>query len=208
MPVYDLIRVEETRAIKQALKLERLLDIDPETLSGADADVLGHIAEARRVMGEALAPQVARYIRMLIEVVGEEKLVVFAWHHSVLDILQRDLQDLGLVRVDGTDSPGKKHAKTQRFIKEPAVRLIIGNIISLGTGTDGLQEVCAHGLIAEPDWVPGNNIQCFDRLDRGGQREQVQGDIFVAPNSLAEKVLAAALRKGKVIHRALDEKAA
>ena len=33
-----------------------LLDIDPENLEGADAEVLGHIAVVRRMMGIALAP--------------------------------------------------------------------------------------------------------------------------------------------------------
>ena len=30
---------------------------------------------------------------------------------------------------------------------------MIGNTLSLGTGTDGLQKVSAHVLLAEPDWV-------------------------------------------------------
>ena len=78
----------------------------------------------------------------------------------------------------------------------------------MGVGTDGLQHVCNHAIIAEPDWVPGNNQQAFDRLDRGGQKRQVLGDIFVAPNSFAEKILASALRKGKVINSVLDARVA
>jgi SNF2 family DNA or RNA helicase len=86
------------------------------------------------------------------------------------------------------------------------MRFIIGNVLSLGTGTDGLQDVCSHALLAEADWTHGNNVQCFDRLDRGGQRAQVQGDIFVAPGSIAEKVLASALRKAQVTFKALDRR--
>jgi SNF2 family DNA or RNA helicase len=205
MPIFDLIRVEETHAVKAALAAERLLDIDPEDLEGADAEVLGHIASARRLMGVAMAPQVATYLRMLVEG-GEEKLTVFAWHIEVLDILCAALGDLGILRVDGQDSAAAKNRKVLEFIREPAKRIIIGNVLSLGTGTDGLQEVCSHALLAEADWVMGNNVQCFDRLDRGGQRAQVQGDIFVAPNSLAEKVLASALRKAQITHKALDRR--
>jgi SNF2 family DNA or RNA helicase len=47
-----------------------------------------------------------------------------------------------------------------------------------------------------------------DRLDRGGQKQTVQADIFVAPNSLAEKVLAVALRKLSTTNRALDRRTA
>lgn len=205
LPIYDLIRVEETHAVKAALAAERLLDIDPETLEGADAEILGHIAAARRVMGVAMAPQVASYLRMLVEG-GEEKLTVFAWHIEVLDILCRELDKFGVIRVDGRDSARAKDNKVREFIREPSKRLIMGNVLSLGTGTDGLQEVCSHGLLAEADWVHGNNVQCFDRLDRGGQRAQVQGDIFVAPGSIAERILASALRKAQVVEKALDRK--
>jgi len=205
MPVFDLIQVEETKAVKAALAAERLLDIDPETFAGADADVLGHIAAARRMMGVAMAPQVADYLDMLIRG-AEDKLVVFAWHIEVLDILCAKLGKYGIVRVDGRDSAVAKDRKVRSFIQDPTKHLLLGNVLSLGTGTDGLQDVANHALLAEADWVHGNNVQCFDRLDRGGQREQVQGDIFVAPGSIAEKVLASALRKAQITHRALDRR--
>jgi SWI/SNF-related matrix-associated actin-dependent regulator 1 of chromatin subfamily A len=207
MPIYDLIRVDETRAVKEALEAEKFLDLDMTELEdfGGDIEVMGHISVLRRQMGVAMAPQIADYLDMLLES-GEDKLTVFAWHIEVLDILSRALEHWGLVRIDGSTSASQKQAKVNRFIKDPDVHVCIGNILSMGTGTDGLQHVCNHGLIAEPDWVPGNNIQCFDRLDRGGQKRQVQGDIFVAPGSIAEKVLASALKKGRTIHKALDDR--
>lgn len=207
-PIYDLIRVDETEPVKAALHAESLLDIDPEHLEGADAEVLGQIATARRLMGIAMAPQVVEWMKMLIDVTGEEKLVLFAWHTEVLDILCRELGRYGIVRVDGKDTARSKHRKVQKFITDPATKVIVGNVLSLGTGTDGLQQVCTHALIAEPDWVHGNNQQCIDRLDRGGQTGQVQADIFVAPGSLSEKVLAAALRKGNTVYKALDRRVA
>jgi SWI/SNF-related matrix-associated actin-dependent regulator 1 of chromatin subfamily A len=203
LPVYDLIQVEETGAVKQALAAESLLDIDPENLEGADVEVLGHIAVVRRMMGIALAPQVADYVDMLIDG-GEEKLVVFAWHIEVLNILEKQLGRHGLIRIDGSTGALKKQRLVDQFRTDPSIQIALGNILSMGTGTDGLQDVSCHGLIAEPSWTPGENIQCFDRLDRGGQGRAVQGDIFVAPNSVAERVLASALRKAQVTHKALD----
>jgi len=204
-PVFDLIQLEETGPVRQALEAERLLDIDPEDLEGADMTLLGGIAEARRMMGLALAPQIVEFVSTLLDG-GEEKLVLFGWHIDVLTILQNGLHQYGVLRVDGSTSPTRKQALVEQFIRDPRAKVMLGNILSLGTGTDGLQEVCCHALICEPDWVPGNNIQAFDRLDRGGQRNQVQGDIFVAPNSLAEKVLASALRKLQVTNKALDHR--
>jgi SWI/SNF-related matrix-associated actin-dependent regulator 1 of chromatin subfamily A len=200
MPIYDIVQLEETGPVKQALAAERLLDIDPDEFAGADFVAMGHIAVVRRMMGIALAPQIADYVRMLIEG-GEEKITLFAWHIEVANILEKVLHDLGVARVFG---PQDKQGKVKKFINDPNCHIILGNTLTLGTGTDGLQEVCYHAIIAEPDWVPGNNEQAFDRLDRGGQTRQVQGELMVAPNSFAEKILASALRKNQTTHKALD----
>lgn len=205
MPIYDIIQLDETGPVKQALEAESLLQIDPENLEGADAAILGHISVVRQQMGVALAPQIADYVAMLIDG-GEEKLVLFGWHIAVLDILEERLKKYGIVRIDGSTSSVAKEHKINRFIKEPGIQVCLGNMQSMGVGTDGLQTVSCHALIAEPDWVPGNNEQAFDRLDRGGQTKQVQGDIFVAPRSIAERVLASALRKNQTTHKALDRR--
>lgn len=212
LPAYDLVYadLDDRRtgaAIKQALKAESLLGIDPDMLSGQHADIFGHIAEARKLMGIALAPQAAEYIKMLLDG-GLEKMVVFYWHIEVGNILAKALHEYNPARVDGSTSPVVKDALIQAFITDPARRVMMGNTLTLGTGTDGLQEVASYCVLTEPDWVPGNNEQCVDRLDRGGQRQTVNADFFVAPGSLSEKVLASALRKVKVTHSALDRRVA
>lgn len=212
LPQYDLVRADETSAVKAALRAESLLDIDPDTLTGAHADVLGHIAEARRLMGLALAPQAANYAAMLLEG-GVEKLVIFYWHIEVGDILSTALKhhlndEFAVARVDGSSTPLVKEAQKELFLTSPRCRVMMGNVLTLGTGTDGLQDVASYCVIAEPDWVPGNNVQCVDRLDRRGQSQTVNADIFVAPNSIAERVLASALRKAKVTHATLDRRIA
>lgn len=203
MPVFDLIQLEETGPVKQALAAERLLDIDPETFQGKDVAAFGEVATVRRMMGLALAPQVAAYIDMTIDG-GEEKLVVFAWHTEVLDILEKAWQKHGVLRVDGSTSSKRKQHYVELFQSSPRHQVILGNTLSLGTGTDGLQTVSSHAFLAEPDWTPGNNEQAFDRLDRGGQTRQVQCDIFVASGSFAERILAQALRKSHVVDKTLD----
>jgi SWI/SNF-related matrix-associated actin-dependent regulator of chromatin subfamily A-like protein 1 len=203
LPVFDIVRMEETSAIKQALAAESLLDIDPDTLEGADAIILGHIAAVRKQMGVAMAPSVSDYVEMLL-LGGEQKLVLFGWHIEVLNILQARLAKHGVVRIDGSTSSARREANVKAFIENPAVNIILGNMQSMGVGTDGLQHVSNHALICEPDWTPANNVQAFDRLNRDGQMRTVQGDILVAPGSIAERVLAGALRKMQTTHLALD----
>lgn len=203
MPAYDIIQLEENGPIRAALKAESMLHINPEDLTGADATILGHIAVVRRQMGIAMAPQVASYVDMLLDG-GEEKLVIFAWHIEVLNILQTALAKWGVLRIDGSTSPTHRQAIVEKFQEDPSINVIIGNIQSMGVGTDGLQNVSNHALIAEPSWTPGDNQQACDRLDRGGQNRTVQCDFFAVPNSFAERILASSLRKNSVIHSALD----
>ncbi len=205
LPKYDLIQLEETGPVKAALEAERLLDIDPDHFD-ADISILGHVAAVRRMMGIALAPQAADYIDMLLQG-GEEKLVVFGWHIEVLDVLQERLGKWGVVRIDGRTGAARKEFLVNQFVHNGKIQVCLGNLQSMGVGTDGLQIVSSHALIVEPDWVHGNNEQAFDRLDRGGQRCAVQGDIMVAPGSLAERILGAALRKGQIVERTLDWRA-
>jgi SWI/SNF-related matrix-associated actin-dependent regulator 1 of chromatin subfamily A len=202
LPQYDIVRVVETGPVRDALAAESLLGIDPDNFDPHDVKILGHIAQVRHQMGLAIAPQVADYVDMLMDG-GETKLVVFAWHKDVLDLFQHRFEKYGVVRIDGsTDAKGREFAKTA-FVHGEA-QIIIGNTLSLGTGVDELQHVSARAILAEPDWVPGNNVQAVDRLDRFGQQRTVQADLFVAPKSVLEKVLASALRKAHNVHEALD----
>jgi SWI/SNF-related matrix-associated actin-dependent regulator 1 of chromatin subfamily A len=204
LPVYDLIQAEETGPVKQALKAESLLQIDPEQLAGANAEVLGNWAEVRHMMGRAIAPQVCSYVGTCLDG-GDEKILLGGWHKDVLDIYCSKLAAYGVLRIDGSTSSNGKTDRVNQFRTDPTKRVMVGNVISLGTGTDGLQDVCDHIVIGEPDPVPGNNEQFVDRLDRGGQTRTVLADLFVAPNSLLERILARALHKRQNTHQALDE---
>jgi SWI/SNF-related matrix-associated actin-dependent regulator 1 of chromatin subfamily A len=204
-PEYDLVYIEETAAIKAALRAERLLDINPDDLSGADAELLGQISSVRKQMGVAMAPGVGSYVGEVLEG-GEPKVTVFAWHTDVVQILMEKLHHYNPVQVTGAETSREKDKRVQRFIDDPSCRVIIGNVLSLGTGTDGLQHVCTRAILGEPDWVHGNNQQCIDRLDRGGQSGQVLADICVVSGSVSERVLAASLRKAAVVEKALDRR--
>lgn len=204
-PRYEVVQLSETGAVKAALAEEGLLDIDIadfQTLKNIQVD--GHIAEVRRLMGVALAPQIAEYAADWLDGSDGEKLVIFAWHIEVLDILERELSCFGTLRIDGSVSTTNRQKRVDEFIDNPDKRVIVGNMQSMGTGVDGLQKVCSRAFLAEPDWVPAQNEQAVSRLDRIGQEELVTAEIFVAPGSISEKILVKALEKMNVIHRVLD----
>lgn len=205
-PRYGLVRVEENGAVKTALDVEGLLNLDIEEIQTVkDIETLGHIAEARRLMGEATAPQVAKYAADFLDG-SDQKLVIFAWHLSVLDILEKELSGYGVVRIDGKKSTREKQKAVDDFIQKKEIRVSVMNMLAGGVGVDGLQTVCSQCYLAEPDWVWSNNSQAVARLHRIGQEDQVHVELFVAPGSVSEKILVRALEKMNVIHRVLDER--
>jgi SWI/SNF-related matrix-associated actin-dependent regulator of chromatin subfamily A-like protein 1 len=203
LPLYDIVHIEADGPVKAALRAESMLEIDVDRLPGPDDPKWGQIATARRIMGVAVAPHAADYVQMVLDG-GEEKVVVFGHHIEVLDILEAKLRRYGVVRIDGRTGPSRKQALVDQFRQGQSCRVCLGNMLSMGTGTDGLQDVSCHAIFAEADWTPGVNQQGVDRLDRGGQLREVQADFLVAPGSLSETVLATALNKNKTTHKALD----
>jgi SWI/SNF-related matrix-associated actin-dependent regulator 1 of chromatin subfamily A len=205
-PRYSIVKCEENGAIKGALDVEGMLGLSIEEIQTTkDFTILGHIAEARRLMGLALAPQIIDYATDFLEG-SEEKLVIFGWHIDVLTLFEEGLSRFGTVRIDGRKSANARDQAVDDFIKLAHKRVFIGNIQAAGTGLDGLQKVCSRCYLAEPDWVPAQNEQAVARLDRIGQEEIVNAEIFVAPGSISEKILVRALEKMNVIHRVLDQK--
>lgn len=205
-PRYSIVKCEENRTVREALDAEGLLDIPIEEIqSTKDFEILGHIAAVRRLMGVALAPQIAEYAEDFLEG-SDEKLVIFGWHIEVLDIFEQALSRFGTVRVDGRKSATARQKAVDDFVALDKVRVFIGNIQAAGTGLDGLQKVCSRCYLAEPDWVPAQNEQAVSRLDRFGQENLVSAEIFVAPGSISEKILIRALEKMNTIYKVLDAK--
>ena len=201
---YELVPVETTGKIAMALHAERMLDFDEETMlarSGGKID--GAISTVRRQMGEAMAPAVLAHLLMLMDG-GVEKLVVFAHHHSVLDHFEKGLQRYQPLRIDGSVSAKGKFTKVEQFRFDPRKQVILGQLQSVGTGTDGLQDVATHCVFAEASWVNAENEQGVDRLHRMGQKGSVLAQIMVAPGSISERIIGRAIAKGRVTQKVLD----
>ena len=206
VPRFSIISCEPDGKVSAALDVEGMLGLSIEEITTTkDFEILGHISEARRLMGEALAPQVCGYVADLLDG-GEEKYVLFGWHLSVLEIYEKELAQYGTVMLHGGKNPKARQKAIDDFISDPTIRVFIANLLAGGEGVDGLQKVASRCGLGEPDWVPSRNEQAVARLDRIGQQFPVSADVFVAPGSIAEKILVKSLEKASVIHRVLDEK--
>jgi SWI/SNF-related matrix-associated actin-dependent regulator 1 of chromatin subfamily A len=205
---YEITPVQEDKAVRAATKAESLLEIDPEALAqGQHSGFDGQVSTVRREMGEALAPHAIEHVKMLMDG-GLDKLVLFAWHRSVMDTLEEALSRFGVVRIDGGTSATAKYRAVQKFQQDDRTRIILGNLLASGTGVDGLQKVCSHAVFAESSWTPGDNEQCVDRLWRMEQKHGVLAQFLVAPGSVSERILHTAVEKAQQTHAALDRTAA
>lgn len=171
----------------------------------AGVPIDGEISTARRLLGEAKADAVADYIEDLIKLEGKEKLIVTCWHRSVIDLLRDRFHKAKfqwVEMVSGMSDRAKESAKEQ-FQTDPRKTIILGQSMVMGLGhtLTAAQDV----VMAEFDWVPGNNDQVLDRVHRMGQRgSYVLGHLPVVPGTLDERVLSTAIEKDQHIHAALD----
>lgn len=156
----------ETSAAELArIVLDRSAKNFEQMQAAAQLDVL-----LRQATGVAKAPEVAAFVRMLLEQ-ETDKIVLFGWHREVYRVWEELLEDIGLAWYTGSESPAKKRREKQRFCEGDANVLIMS--LRSGTGLNGLQDVCATAVFGELDWSPGVHEQCTGRLHRDGQKRPV-----------------------------------
>jgi SNF2 family DNA or RNA helicase len=134
----------------------------------------------RHATGVAKAPYVAEFCKLLLE--SERKIVIWAWHRDVHDILMRELAPYNPLLYTGTESPKQKAEAEEAFMvppldpNDPDVtqaqldaenRVLIMSLRS-GAGVDGLQKVAGVGVFAELDWSPATHEQAIGRIRRDG----------------------------------------
>lgn len=204
---FHLVPLATTSEMRAALRhpgwaeAAKLYEIDPEGFD-AHLPVDGEVSTARRILGEAKVDPGCDYIDDLLDG-GVQKVVVSAWHSSVLKVARERLSKYGLVYMDGSTGMRARQKAVQAFQTDDKIRVILGQTAVLGEG---------HTLVAssdvvllETEWVPGRLNQMIDRVHRLGQTgKYVIAHIPVVPGTLDERITAMAIEKEKNIHLTLD----
>lgn len=101
-----------------------------------------------------------------------DKVVLWSFYRSTLDLLAGRYAQHGLVRVDGSVSSPARREAVRRFQEDPAVRVFVGNPAAAGAG---LTLTAARVAIYES---LGNQaahyMQSLDRIHRRGQENSVE----------------------------------
>jgi Helicase conserved C-terminal domain len=172
-----------------------------EQLRKAQSVAFTEMAAMRRDVAIAKAPIVAAYVKDMLED-GDNKVIVFAHHIAVIDLLMTELGEYNPVKITGECSQQARQSAVDAFQADPKCRVFVGNIKAAGVG---LTLTAASTVVfAELDWTPAGMSQAEDRAHRIGQKDNVLVYHLVFDGSLDATISKRLVAKQAIIDRALD----
>jgi len=192
---YEMVFVDQTAGVAPSLR--QLENFERRHFHHQKLDPGEHLASLRRKTAEIKVEACLDQIKEYIESSG--KIVIFAYHHCVIERLSHELKGFGVVVLTGSTGNSLRQRAIDDFIKTPEIRVFIGQIQAAGEGIDGLQGVCHNILFVETSWVPAEISQAIARLWRLGQTKRVLIRFLVWANSVEEHMLRVALDKVQTI---------
>lgn len=136
------------------------------------------------------------------------KLLLFAWHRDVVDLLFSTLKEFGPAKIYGGMNQAEREDARRRFIEDSSCRVMVANIQSGGVGIDGFQDVCSDVAFAEFSHTPNAHRQAEDRLHRSGQKNSVTSYYLVAPGTVDMDAVEVLDDRAKMLDGVLDGKEA
>lgn len=126
------------------------------------------------------------YIQKFMREHPEKKVIVFAKHQAVVDVMHRRIAPGQSVFINGTVPAKKRTAIIKQFQEDPNIRVIVCNITAAGAGVT-LTAATAMFFVELP-WNASDLVQASDRNYRIGQDEDVDIYFLVAKNTIDERI--------------------
>lgn len=174
----------------------------------SNAQALAEIEGLKQLAVKGKLPDTIEWIENFLE--SGEKLVVFATHKFVIDVLMerfsyidktRKLTDR-VVKIDGSVSNFDRQKNVDTFQNNPDCRLFIGNIQAAGVGIT--LTAASNVAFLELPWTPGALSQAEDRCHRIGTKYPVNVYLLLAKGTIEEKIATLLDKKQKVLDAILD----
>ncbi|KAK8520084.1 hypothetical protein V6N13_031448 [Hibiscus sabdariffa] len=124
--------------------------------------------------------------------VGQHRVLIFAQHKALLDIIEKDLfqthmKSVTYLRLDGSVEAEKRFDIVKAFNSDPTIDALL---LTTHVGGLGLNLTSADTLVfMEHDWNPMRDHQAMDRAHRLGQRKVVNVHRLIMRGTLEEKVM-------------------
>lgn len=179
-----------TMLLAQGVDPEALLNrMGKEELSDAGTSKL------RRLLGQYKAPYIGKLISEELQDGQYEKIVVLAYHHTVLQAIHDYLTQYHVVGFTGDTPQGRRQEAIDAFQDGPA-QVFLAQASAAG---DSINLQAANEIVlAEPFWSPGDNAQAIKRVHRIGTDKPVRARLFAVTGTIDEAVIGSILRKLKM----------
>ncbi len=146
----------------------RLLKQGPELNASQRALMEMEVEQGeRQATGVAKAPYVAQFVRALLE--AEERVLLFAHHHQVMDIYKKELHGFSPAFLTGRETTAQKDRSVERFMTGKTNLCCIS--LRAAAGLNLQRASCV--VFGELDWSPAVHSQAEDRAHRMGQQDSL-----------------------------------
>lgn len=163
------------------------------------AEQLAKISALKQLAIKGKMKQVFDWIEDYLD--SGNKLVVFAYHAFIIDMLMNKFKDIA-VKLDGSTPEKKRMESVDAFQTNPKVRLFVGNIIAAGTVIT--LTAASDTATIELMWGPGKHDQAEDRTCRIGQKNAVTAYYLLAAGTIEERIARIIDEKRKIVNAAVD----
>lgn len=180
-----LMASDQGRAVAEALQSSNPLK--------ALAKQEKHVASLRKLFGLAKVPGVVDLVKEELKADPKAKIVLFAYHHVVIDALRQQFREFGVESFDGRTSDDRKIRIKKRFQTDPKCRVVVGQLTAMGVGLDF--SAANDVLFVEQSWVGDDNEQARSRIFNMNSPEPKFTRFVVLLGSLDEQISAACSRK-------------
>jgi SNF2 family DNA or RNA helicase len=146
-------RVRRLQSLEEGFEKTRLMDLIAQ--------------EERQATGIAKAPYVSAFVKALLD--GEEKILLFAHHHKVMDIYKKQLKAYRPAFITGRENEKQKDAALTQFMEGKTNLCCIS--LRSAAGLNLQRATCV--VFGELDWSPAVHSQAEDRAHRIGQKDSI-----------------------------------
>jgi SWI/SNF-related matrix-associated actin-dependent regulator 1 of chromatin subfamily A len=164
------------------------------------APILTKMESLKQLAVKGKMNEITDWIKTFLE--SGEKLVVFAFHKTVINELMKHFPKA--VKIDGSVSPSQRQKIVEQFQNDPNTKLFIGNIEAAGVGIT--LTAASNAAILEFPWKPSTLNQAMDRIHRITQTKQVTIWQLVAVDTIEEKIIDLLKKKENIVANVLDGK--
>jgi len=156
------------KLMKPVVDQLRAFASNPDLSPSQRALAEGRLSQSeRQASGIAKAPYVCQFVRALLD--NDEKVLLFAHHHAVMDLYKKELRRYSPAFITGRETAAQKDQAVQRFVSGRTALCCIS--LRSASGLNLQEATCV--VFGELDWSPAVHSQAEDRAHRIGQQDSL-----------------------------------